>query len=84
MSTHRFGAAAAEADMLRIRADIRQVLPAAGALLIRGLLDRSAQFGTASDVEFAQDEELMQRGGVVPDGVGETLGWQGEAHGGFE
>ena len=67
-----------------VRADIFKVLPAAAALLMRGVLDHGSEGITASDVQFAEDEELVQGRGIVPDGVREAFVRQGQTHGGFE
>ena len=59
-------------------ADLWQVLPAAGALLVLGFFHGGAEGLTALDVQLTEDEELVQGGGVVPDGVGEAFLRQGD------
>ena len=65
-------------------ADVFEVLPATAALLMRRLLDHRSEGVTASDVQFAKDEELVQSRSIVPDGVREAFVRQGQTHGRFQ
>ena len=70
--------------MLSIRSHIGQILPAAAAFAVGGLLHDGGQFTAAGDLEIAEDEEFVEGGGVVEDGMIKTFGGQGQSDGGFQ
>ena len=64
--------------------NIREVLPAAGALVMAGFGHDGGEVGASCDLEVAEDEEFVEGGGIAEDGVGETFGGKREGDGGFE
>jgi len=74
----------AQRRMLGMRADIWEVLPAAGAFVMAGFRHNGGEVGAAGDLEVAEDEEFVEGGGIAEDGVGKTFGREGQGDGGFE
>ncbi len=70
--------------MLGVGADVGEEAPAAFALGIGADFDGGGEGGAAGEVEVAEDEELLQRGDVAEDGVGEAGLGEGELDCGFE
>lgn len=70
--------------MLGIRSYIRQILPAPTAFAVGGFLHNGCKVAAAGDLEVAEDEEFVEGGGLVEDGVVEAFGGQSKRDGGFE
>ena len=73
-SPHSLHTPPAQRRVLGIGSHIRQILPAAAAFAVSGFLDDGGEVAAAGDLEVAEDEEFVEGGGVVEDGVVEAFG----------
>lgn len=65
-------------------ADVGEQLPAAFAFGVGADFDGGGEVWATGDVEVAEDEEFLEGGEILEDGVGETGLGEGELDGGFE
>ena len=65
-------------------ADTRNLLPAAGTLPVRGVQHERGKLVPTFHRQHGENEEFLQRGGVVEDRMFEAIHRQGDFHYGFE
>ena len=84
LSPHWLHTPAAQGRVGFVGAYVGEGLTAAGALVVRGFFDDGGEISASGDLEIAEDEEFVEGGGIVEDGVLKAFGGQGQGDGGLQ